>query len=151
MNGFERTGIWPLNPDVFQESGFVPSTSKYCSVNDGRNIEKPHELVEDRPTSSTRGSTSEHQERIASKDPVKEAGASSLESVNLKTIAEISALPKSDNLQRKRNRTTTSVAILICSSYKNDLEEKKRPNMKEKEKDKESKYNGRSIVALQIV
>jgi hypothetical protein len=77
MNVFERTGIWPLNPEVFQESGFVRSALKYCIVNDDGNIEKPHECVEDRPTSSTRGSTSEHQERTASNDPVKEVGASS--------------------------------------------------------------------------
>jgi hypothetical protein len=57
----------------------------------------------------------------------------------LKTIAEMSPPPKSggqrsDNLQRKRKRTTISVAILICSSYKNALEEKKGPHMKEKKK-----------------
>jgi hypothetical protein len=46
-------------------------------VSDDGNIEKHHERVEDRPASSTRGSTSEHQERTTSKDPVKEAGASS--------------------------------------------------------------------------
>jgi hypothetical protein len=74
MNGFQRTGIWPINPDVFQESGFVPSTLKYCIVKEDGNIEKPHERVEDRPTSSTRDSTSEHKERTASKDPAKEAG-----------------------------------------------------------------------------
>jgi hypothetical protein len=63
-------------------SGFLPSTLRYCIVSDDRNIEKPHELVEDRPTSSTRASTSEHKERTASKYPVKEASASSLESGN---------------------------------------------------------------------
>jgi hypothetical protein len=71
MNGFEKNGIWPLNPEVFQESGFVPSTLKHCIVNDDGNIEKPHERIEHRPISSTRGSTSEHQERTASKDQLK--------------------------------------------------------------------------------
>jgi hypothetical protein len=47
----------------------------------------------------------------------------------LKTIAEISPLPKSGNLQRKRKRTNTSVTILIYSPYENALEEKKGPNM----------------------
>jgi hypothetical protein len=68
MNGFERSGIWPLNPEVFQESDFVPSALKYRIANDYVNTEKPHERIEDRPTSSTRGSTSEHQEKTASKD-----------------------------------------------------------------------------------
>jgi hypothetical protein len=79
MDGFERSEIWPFNPKIFRESDFVPSTLKYCIASDNGDIEKPHERVEDRPTSSTRASTSEHKERTASKDPVKEAGASSPE------------------------------------------------------------------------
>jgi hypothetical protein len=116
MNGFERSRIWPRNPEFFQKSGFVPSNLKYCIVSDDENIEKPHERVEDRPTSSTRSSTSERPDRTACKDPVKEAGASSPETGDLKTIGEIFPLRKSHNLQQKKKRTTTSVATLICST-----------------------------------
>jgi hypothetical protein len=91
MNGFERSGIWPLIPEVFQESDFVPSTLKYCIAIDDGNTQKTHERVEDRSTSSTRGSTSEQQEKTASEDPVKEAGASSPETGNLKTITDMSS------------------------------------------------------------
>jgi hypothetical protein len=132
MNCFERSGIWPLNAYVFQEIDFVTFTLKYCVANDDGSTEKPHERVEDRSTSSTRSSTSELQEKTVNKDPVKEAGASSPETGNFKRIAEISPLPKSYNLQRKRKRATTSVTILTCSPYENILEENKGPNMKEK-------------------
>jgi hypothetical protein len=40
MNGFERSGIWPLNSEFFRESDFVPSTLKYRIANDDGNTEK---------------------------------------------------------------------------------------------------------------
>jgi hypothetical protein len=42
----------------------------------------------------------------------------------LKTIADITALTKLDNLRRKRKRTATYIAILNFCPYKNALEKK---------------------------
>jgi len=58
INGFVRSGIWPVNSDISQESDFVTSTLRdHISNNDG-NIEEPSECFEG--TLSPRGSTIWH-------------------------------------------------------------------------------------------
>jgi hypothetical protein len=71
MNKFDRSGVWPLKAQVFHDSGFALSNLKHCIVNDDKSTEEPQDRVDDRLTSSTKGSTSDHQDRTASKDKKK--------------------------------------------------------------------------------
>jgi hypothetical protein len=69
INGFLKSGIWPVNPDFFQRSGFVSSSLKDPISSNGGQSEELNEHC--KVSLSPRCSTIEHQERKISKDPVK--------------------------------------------------------------------------------
>jgi len=120
VNGFKCSGIFPLNPDVFDDEDFAPS-----SVTE---IPNPHE-----PTASQAGQQSTQNEAdIEPLTPANSKQRTDSSGVNMPaaahvTIEEISPLPRAAHSSSKsRKRKAEAAMVLTSTPNKRALEEKQR-------------------------
>lgn len=104
-SGFRSTGIWPYNPDVFDQAEFAPS-----SVTD-KPLASAADVIVAEP------STSNDQPEQVSSDYAD-------------TLLQISPLPKAVVVPGARKRKATGSEVITSSPYKNALVEKKLENKK---------------------
>lgn len=113
MSGFAKTGIWPLDRNVFQDSDFAPTAVNHENE---PNTSLPKSPSQNPVPSSQSSNTSED---ISTANPLCPEKSPNI--ARHKPVAEISPIPE---LTRSRKQKTTSVAVITSSPYKNELEEK---------------------------
>ena len=102
VSGFSKTGIWPLDPNIFQDSDFVPTMSE----SEGRAEKQGEHQIPNSASATTKSSNLE-----SSNDVVK---------VTPQQLSPIPTLQK-----RKRSRVSSSTVVITSSPYKNSLANKK--------------------------
>lgn len=132
QSGFEHSGIWPLNPDIFPNHLYAPAATTDIPACE------PHKIPE------TIGATSicESEDNSVIEQPNKHAEAVEVGMINQKTspvpqvpVATISPVPsisRANTLQRKR-RVNKAPTVLTDSPYLKELKEKAQ-NKHEQEK-----------------
>lgn len=115
-NGFSKTGIWPVDPNVFADSDFVTILEQ-----------REGEVVEKNQSEPSLSSTLDCEVGLGlntSSDATAKEIISPPRSVKFKKAGDISPLP-SCCVGNTRKRNPSGVAVLTSSPYKNDLLAKK--------------------------
>lgn len=100
LNGFKKTGIWPLDPNIFTDIDFMPSTTTDIEILESSTSNNDEELPTPVPGSSTSSSFGE------------------------KTLQEIMPIPKVQAQSAPRaSRKRGATAILTLSPYRQSLQE----------------------------
>jgi hypothetical protein len=114
VSGFARTGIWPVDPNVFEDSDFAPSTlESYSSAS----------------APGTANSATESQAATSSKPGQETNGPKPKSTTYYRRVNEISPLPKSTGI---RTRKATAMTVLtntphkVQQEYKSSCKAKKR-------------------------
>ncbi|CAH1997749.1 unnamed protein product [Acanthoscelides obtectus] len=124
LSGFAKCGIWPLDPNLFDDSEYVclsTSTSSTTSFKNQVNSEITEEVIQ----SASQLTNIDYSNPLASTSTsclLNTKGKSSSELPKRKSVSEVSPVPI---LKRKsRNLALPSTTIITDSPYKNDLEKK---------------------------
>lgn len=142
MKGFEATGIWPPNNNVFSDEDFLPSivtnivpttssNEKYADVN--KNVNNQH-----------LNSETTEQVTVVLNEPQCLKSTFPIESPE-----NILPIPKVKQTEKRNSRKRGKTAILMESPYKNDLQislEAAKKNKEEKEKKRKKQVNEETII-----
>lgn len=145
-NGFQATGIWPVDRNVFSETDFIVS----------ENLKEPHYIAHNNKTlggepsiniasSSSSIASIEEINRLATVaeklDNEPNTSIASTPSL-IVSIEDISPFPKpSPKYQKRKSKGAQKAVVLTSSPYKSDLEE-----AKQKQEGKLSKQKGKGTV-----
>lgn len=104
VNGFRKTGIWPVNPNVFRDYEYLASETTDISLEEVRSppTPSPSPLTNIQPPVTPPPGTSS--------------------SFQMKSPADILPTPKA-KLQKRISRKRGKAALITNSPYKNDLEQ----------------------------
>lgn len=125
INGFKATGIWPVNKDIFNEIDFAVSPNAPDSGNSTMRSAQPSN---DASLFSTIQSpiSDEEPQQSSTQTPAVSFATPSVK--NFKSIKEISPLPETSKMTKKKRKSTVTpvVEILTSSPYKTLLLEKEK-------------------------
>lgn len=125
-NGFRKCGLWPLNPNVFEEHEFAPSltTDRPCLENSTLHPNDEDTNTLNKPSSSRRSEQKE--ETSSSAFTPSDHIHSSIECrPKVVSIQHVSPIPVVTGNNSQRRKRMTTAAILTESPYKNALAERK--------------------------
>lgn len=137
INGFRKTGIWPINPDIFGDEDFLPADTTDLPMDDvivpqsSLNQEsQPQPLAMHNPTQSSTGSLT--QPNIEQTPVSPSPGPSTMlqlcatpppgTSFHVMLPLDIMPKPKA-RVQKRVTRKRGKTALITSSPYKKDIEE----------------------------
>lgn len=145
-SGFQKTGIWPINPDIFEDHLFAPAeTTNIVQSPQGKNDSPSNDLEAEQPVSHNHSSSSKdsnllvaypstsHQEIISTQQSTYQQDDSLSVVKNNVSVADLSPVPLASKLTTKRRVKKSSGSIVLTSSpYLSELQ-KRAEDKKQKE------------------
>ena len=148
IHGFTKTGVWPVNKDVFTDADFLPSETTDIENKDNpapinNNEEATPEAEKPEQTLPGQGLARERTPEPRLPFDISKPGTSKDTSFTFVTPEGIIPIPKIKETAKRISRKRGKTAILTSSPYKNELEES--------EQIKKQKLKGKVLVKKNVL